>query len=251
MQIPPQIPVTPLAAHPKVDSLVPTYEALQHTYASTARQALSAEQQADLSRLESDVKRLAQIQPHLRLEAAAPLDMFENAVQLKRESESLQTSMQGVLDRHRKFPSNLYFYGQVGESVTTGLAWQTDKLSPELTELGYCRAAYELTYDAENRDFEAQAQLHRADGSPDLHYLRYRVALGAPDHWRGADVTLGGAEGYHQLKATPLARGSEDLYVSDDSQMSRWTRTEQAFVAQAMNDLGVGWLVPTLCPHCK
>jgi hypothetical protein len=246
-----QVPLSPLAPHPKVDSLRPAYEALKHTYETSARQDLSAEQQADLSQFEADVKKLAELQPQLRLDPTAPLDMFADAVEVKQQSDSLQGRIHEVLERHRKFPSNLYFYGKPGELMTTGLAWHNERLSPELEDLGYNRAAYQLTYDAQNRDMEVQAHLQRADGTPDLHYLQYRVALGAPDHWRGAELTLGSSEGYHQLKATPLARASEDLYVSDDSQMSRWTRTEQAFVAQAMQDLGVGWLAPTLCPHCK
>lgn len=253
MQIPPSVPLTALVAHPRVESLRDTHDALKLTFETAARVGLSPEQRTDLQKVEADVRRLAELKPLLHVDVSGTPDMFADTTEAKRDTDAVAQSVAGVLEKHRSFPSAMYFYGAPGDGLTTGLNWKTEKVSPALSQMGYSAASYTLSYDAEHQDFEAQAALQRADGSPDLHYLQYRVSVSGPgqEHWRGAELVLGNADGYKAFKATPLGKGSEDLYVSDDSQMHRWSAAEQAFVAQAMQDLGVGWLVPTLCPHCK
>lgn len=251
MQVPPQVPTTPLVPHPKVDALKAPFEALKTTFESRVEQ-LNPQDAADLQQLEANLQRMAELRPHLSLDPAASLDLFEEAVSAKKETLQLQQQSQEIAERHRRFPAELFIYGQPGDSaVSTGVSWQQQELSPQLRALGYSEARYSLTLDRENRDLKADAQLVRQDGQADSHYLKYRISMAPSHRWRGADLTLGNAEDMFKLEATPLGMGSDDLYVRDDSHVQHWSATEQAFAAQALRDLGVGWLVPMLCPHCK
>lgn len=244
------VPVHLVPAHPKRDALTPCFQALDGFYSGHATQQLQPDQRADLERLQQDLQELASLRQTLSVPPEAPAEAFETAAAARREMDGIEARVAQTIGAHQQPGGNLNLFVS-GDKYIADLRWTVPGVPAELP--GATGISYQMRSYVGKSNLEVCARAVDAKGEGSGHYMKIRCALselGEPV-WSGAEMTLGTPADFRTTSFTPRNEHDREIHHTSRAKHEAWTEAEQAFASNVLKTVGLGWLVPAVCEHCR
>ncbi|MEW6281266.1 MAG: hypothetical protein AB1758_21830 [Candidatus Eremiobacterota bacterium] len=242
------VPLRALPPHSRVGELKKDFQVLEDFYRGPALASLTEPQRRDLQTLQADLKELRGLRRLCQVRPGDPPELFEAALEARRETERIQAEVDRIVSTYGgRQPGNLHTF-ECGGRYIADIHWRKPGVPRELAETGMVGLNYECRTYLDEPTLEVNASPVNAQGKEDLHYIQIRVCLPQADRKHAeAGITLGRSDGYRTTRFS----GTDELHHSAEAKDERWTAAETAFARQVLTDVGLGWLVPTVCPHCR